>query len=165
MIHELNPTAVLVKTSTLPQLIEKSYAAERYRTMLVSVFGAMAALLAAVGLYGVSVRAAGRRAREIGIRLALGGTPTTVVRLLVGDAMGGVLIGLALGIPAALLAGRIVQPYLFKVGPNDPVSFAAVALLLVSVSVGASFFSREVGGRVECRQAVSRPRATALERH
>ena len=95
MIREVDPRSVLTKTSAMPQLIEKSYAAERYRTMLVSVFGAMAALLAAVGLYGVSVRAAGRRAREIGIRLALGGTSSTVVRLLVGDAMGGVLIGLA----------------------------------------------------------------------
>ena len=103
------------------------------------MFGAMAALLAAVGLYGVSVRAAARRTREIGIRLALGGTPRMVRRVLIGDAMTSVLIGLAVGIPGALLAARLVAPYLFGVGPRDPVSFAVVAVLLVAVTALASF--------------------------
>lgn len=148
IIRQADPSAVFVRTVTLPQLIEKSYAAERYRTLLVSVFGAMAALLAAVGLYGVSVRAAGRRTREIGIRLALGGTAHTVIGLLVGDAMVGVGIGLAIGLPGALLAGRLVEPYLFRVGPGDPVSFVTVSALLVLVTAVASFLPARAAGDV-----------------
>jgi putative ABC transport system permease protein len=147
LLHELEPGAAVVKTATLPILIEKSFAPERYRTMIVAVFGAMAALLAAVGLYGVSVRASSRRTREIGIRLALGGTAGRVIRLLLGDAMTGVALGLMIGLPAALLAGRLVRPYLFAVGPDDPVSIVAVGALLVAVTAVASFLPARSAGR------------------
>ena len=146
-LRELEPRASLVQVAALPDLIEKSYGGERYRTVIIGVFGVMASLLAAVGLYGVSVRAAARRNREIGIRLALGGTSGRVVRLLVGDAMGGVVIGLVVGIPAALLAGRIVRPYLFGVGSDDPISFAFVGGLLVLVTAVASFVPARLAGR------------------
>ena len=147
MLREVEPRASLLEAATLPALIEKSYASERYRTVIVAVFGVMASLIAAVGLYGVSVRAAARRNREIGIRLALGGTTSRVVRLLVGDAMSGVLLGLAFGVPAALLAGRLVRQYLFRVGPTDPFSFAMVAVLLVVVTAAASFVPARLAGR------------------
>ena len=147
MLRELEPRAMLTKTATLPDLIEKSYAAERYRTVIIAVFGAMASLLAAVGLYGVSVRAATRRNREIGIRLALGSTGGRVVRLLVGDAMRGVALGLAAGVPAALIAARLVRPYLFRVTPVDPASFGFVGALLVAVTVLASFIPARLAGR------------------
>ena len=64
-----------------------------------------------------------------------------------GDAMVGVALGLAVGVPAALLAARLVRPYLFKVGPTDPVSFGASALLLVAVTAFASFLPARVAGR------------------
>jgi ABC-type antimicrobial peptide transport system permease subunit len=147
ILRELEPSASLLQTVALPVAIEKSYAPERYRTMIVAVFGVMAALLSAVGLYGVSVRAATRRTREIGIRLALGGTTGRVVRLLVGDAMSGVVVGLVLGIPVALVTGRLVRPYLFNVAPTDPLSFGLVALLLVVVTAVASFLPARLAGR------------------
>jgi predicted permease len=147
ILRELEPRASLIQTVALPAMIEKSYAPERYRTVIVTVFGAMAALLSAVGLYGVSVRAAARRTREIGIRLALGGTAGRVVRLLVGDAMSGVAFGLGLGIPAALITGRLVRPYLYNVTPSDPLSFGLVALLLVIVTAGASFLPARRAGK------------------
>jgi predicted permease len=146
-LREVEPDASLLRTAAIPQLIEKSYAAERYRALIVSLFGMMASVLAAVGLYGVSVRAGARRNREIGVRLALGGTASRITRLLVGDAMIGVALGLAVGVPAALLAARIVRPYLFKVGPTDPASFGASALLLVAVTAFASFLPARVAGR------------------
>ncbi|HUQ82135.1 MAG TPA: FtsX-like permease family protein, partial [Gemmatimonadaceae bacterium] len=147
IVRELEPRATVLQTVALPTLVEKSFAAERYRAVIVSVFGAMAALLAAVGLYGVSVRAAARRTREIGIRLALGGTTARVVGLLVGDAMSGVAIGLIVGLPAALFAGRLVRPYLFGVAASDPVSLGVVAVLLVVVTAAASFVPARVAGR------------------
>lgn len=147
MLRELEPRASVLQTTAVETLIEKSYAGERYRTVIIAVFGVMASLLAAVGLYGVSVRAATRRNREIGIRLALGGTSGRVVRLLVGDAMAGVAVGLAVGIPVASFAARLVRPYLFKVGPSDPLSFALVGGLLVVVTAIASFLPARLAGR------------------
>jgi putative ABC transport system permease protein len=147
MLREVESRATLTEVVSVSEAIGKSYAAERYRTVLVSAFGVMAALLAAVGLYGVSVRSASRRTREIGIRLALGGTGATVLRLLVVDAMRGVLIGLVFGVPAALLVGRGVAPYLFKVSPNDPLSFAVVSLVLVLATAIASVVPARVAGR------------------
>lgn len=147
ILRELEPRATVASVTAMPQLVEKSFAAERYRTVIVSVFGAMAALLAAVGLYGVSVRSAARRNREIGIRLALGGTSARMVRLLVGDAMLGVVVGLIVGLPAALLAGRLVRPYLFGITPNDPTSLVVVVVLLVVVTAAASFVPARLAGR------------------
>ncbi len=147
ILREVEPRTMLTATKTLPSAIEQSFAAERYRAMIVSVFGVMASLLAAVGLYGVSVRSATRRTREIGIRLALGGTSARVVRLLVGDAMTGVAIGLVVGLPAALAVGRLVRPYLFGVTSSDPISFALVAALLVVVTAAASFLPARLAGR------------------
>ena len=146
-LREVEPDASVLKVEAIPQLIEKSYAAERYRTLIVTLFGVMASVLAAVGLYGVSVRAAARRNREIGVRIALGSSSSRITRLLVGDAMSGVALGLAVGIPGALLAANLVRPYLFKVGPKDPVSFGASALLLVAVTAFASFLPARVAGR------------------
>ena len=146
-LREVEPDASVLKVEAIPQLIEKSYAAERYRTLIVTLFGIMASVLAAVGLYGVSVRAAARRNREIGVRIALGSSASRITRLLVGDAMAGVALGLAVGIPAALLAANLVRPYLFKVGATDPFSFGASALLLVAVTALASFLPARVAGR------------------
>ena len=147
ILRELEPRAAVLQTAAIPVLIEKSFAAERYRTMIVAVFGTMAAMLVAVGLYGVSVRAAARRTREVGIRLALGGTAGRVIRLLVGDAMTGVVIGLTLGLPAALLAGRLVRPYLFGVSSRDPLSLGTVAVMLIVVTAAASFLPARSAGR------------------
>jgi predicted permease len=145
MLREVEPRASVVSVATLPTAIAKSYAAERYRAVLVSAFGAMAALLAAIGMYGVSVRSARRRTREIGIRLAIGATSSAVLRLLVSDAMQGVAIGLAIGTPAALLAARLVAPYLFKIAPTDPAVFVGVSVLLV--------FSTAIASAIPARRA------------
>jgi ABC-type antimicrobial peptide transport system permease subunit len=101
-------------------------------------FAVLAAILATVGLYGVTVRAVARRAREIGIRVALGATPSRATSLLMSDTLGGVLIGLAFGIPLAVFAGERLSPYLFRTVPTDPVSFGVVAALLAGVALIAS---------------------------
>ncbi|MEP6618543.1 MAG: ABC transporter permease [bacterium] len=148
MVHEVEPRAIMGPVTAIPGAIEKSYAAERFRAVLVSVFGGMAALLAVVGLYGVSIRTTKRRMREIGIRLALGGSRGSVVRLLVNDAMAGVAMGLAVGAPVALLAGRLVSPYLFGISPRDPIVFAGVAVSLAIATALASGIPARSAGRM-----------------
>lgn len=147
LLRTFEPRATPLESFALPTRIERSFATERYRTVLVSVFGVMAVLLAAVGLYGVSMQAATKRRREMGIRLALGSTRAAVVRLLVSDAMRAVLIGLVVGIPTSLAAARVVQPYLFGVEPRDPVSLVSVGFLLIAVTAAASFVPAHVAGR------------------
>jgi len=138
MLRELDPQLVLRSVTPLQEAIARSYGLQRYRTVLFTAFGVLATLLAAVGLYGVSARAAARRLREVGIRMAVGGTAGSVVRLLVGDAMRGVAIGLVLGIPASLLTARALQEYLFEVSPGDPWAYVVVAGLLTTATLAAS---------------------------
>lgn len=137
-LRDVDARSVLQGMSSVDRDIERSYGPQRYRTILVSVFGAMAALLAAIGLHGVSSRAAARRLREIGIRMALGGTSRGVTGLLVADAMSGVGVGMILGVPAALLAGFAARQYLFGVSAADPVSIVLVALFLATATLFSS---------------------------
>lgn len=138
MLRELDAQLVLRSITPIPDAIAKSYGAQRYRTILFTAFGALAALLAAVGLYGVSSRASARRVREIGIRVAVGGTAQRIVRLLVSDAMRGVLVGIAIGVPAALLTAQLLRDYLYETSPAAPLPYLAVALLLSIATLAAS---------------------------
>lgn len=138
-LREVDVNAVISGIDPLPSLVAKSYSNERYRTVLIVAFAMIAALLAAVGMYGVGTRAAVRRTREVGIRLALGSTNGAIAKLMVGDAMFGVMIGLIIGIPSTLALGSFVQPFLFGVKTTDVASYAATALLLGMVTLLASY--------------------------
>ena len=137
-LNAIEQTVSVSSITPMPTLVARSYAEERYRTVIVAAFAALAAILATVGLYGVTVRAVARRTREIGIRVALGATPSRATSILMSDTLGGALVGLAFGVPLALLAAGRLSPYLFHIVPTDPLSFALVALLLVAVAVLAS---------------------------
>jgi putative ABC transport system permease protein len=143
----IEQTVSVSSITPMPTLVARSYAEERYRTVIVAAFAVLAAILAAVGLYGVTVRAVARRTREIGIRVALGATPSRATRLLMADTLGGVLIGLAFGIPLALFAGQRLSPYLFRIVPSDPVSFGLVGVLLAAVAVIAGGLPARRAGR------------------
>jgi putative ABC transport system permease protein len=148
-LHDVAPTAVVVGADAMPELIRQSYADERYRTTLVSLFGLMASVIAAVGLYGVTSRAVSARTREMGIRLALGATPRAVTRLALGYTLGGVAVGVAAGLVAAVAATRVLLPYLFGVGPTDAATYAAIVVVLAAASAAASWVPARRAGRVE----------------
>ena len=107
--------------------------------LLFSIFGAIAMLLAAVGVYGVLSYVVSQRTREIGVRLALGAERGGIVRLIVWQGVVLVLGGVGVGLAGALLATRMIQSQLFEVAATDPVSFGVVALLLGSVGLVASY--------------------------
>jgi len=138
VLSGVDRTVNVASISPMPTLVAQSYAEDSYRTVIVAAFATLAAILAAVGLYGVTVRSVARRTREIGIRVALGATPTLATRLLMSDTLGGVLLGLAFGVPLAVVAGKQLAPYLYHVVPGDPFSFSVVTALLVGVAVLAS---------------------------
>lgn len=146
-LREIDATVSLAGVSTLPRLVQRSYAEERYRAVIVGAFAALAALLAAVGLYGVTLRAVTRRMREVGIRVALGATPGMATRLMMRDTIGGVLLGVAIGLPIALVAANQLTPFLYRVGPRDPGVIAAVLVFLALVAGLASLAPARRAGK------------------
>jgi predicted permease len=134
-IAEVAPDVPVVAAEPMTTIIARSTANQRFRTALISLFGVLAAALAAVGIYGVTARAVDGRMHEIGIRLALGSSHGAVMRLLVSNAMGAAAVGLAVGTLGAYAGGRVLAPYLFGVGSTDPVTYAGVAIALAVIGL------------------------------
>lgn len=120
-------------------LVQGSFADERFRTILVTIFGLLALVLAAVGMYGVAARAVARRTREVGIRVALGASAPAVVWLIVRSSLGGVGIGAAAGLVLAFAGAQWADDCLFQVGARDPATYAGVIAFLAAVAVVASW--------------------------
>jgi putative ABC transport system permease protein len=135
LLRDVDPRIALQGVIDLEQAIERSYGPQRYRTILVSAFGLIAAMLAALGLHGVSARTAARRLREVGVRVALGSSARAVTGLLVRDAMKGVALGVLLGVPLASLAAVAAKKFLFGVSPMDPATLILVSAFLAAVSI------------------------------
>ncbi len=147
-VRTLSSSAVVQGIDVMGDLIRSSYGEERFRTTLITLFGVMASILAAVGMYGVTARAVTARSREVGIRVALGATSANVIRLIVRQTIGGLAIGVAAGAIVALAASRALAPYLFGVAPHDPATYAGAIALLSSVGVVASWLPARRAGRV-----------------
>jgi predicted permease len=138
-VHEIEPNIPISYMLTLERQLEESLVTERMIAMLSMVFGALATILAIVGLYGVMAYLVTRRAREIGIRMALGAQAGSVVWLVMREVLALVAIGVAIGLPAALALSKVVQAQLYGVEPHDPGSIAAATLLLTGVALLAGY--------------------------
>jgi putative ABC transport system permease protein len=122
----------------MSQRLSSSLATARFNTLLLTILGGVGLLLAASGIYGVIAYFVSQRTHEIGVRMALGATPGSVVRLILAQAMRPVALGAAVGIGAALAASRVLTNQLFDVSPTDPVTIAAVVVTLGAVALVAS---------------------------
>ena len=117
--------------------------------MLLGAFAGTALLLSVAGLYGVMAYSVARRTAELGTRIALGATPGNVVRLVLRQGLLTALIGVASGIAGAIVLTRTLRSFLFGLSPTDPVTFAAVALLLVLVAVVACYIPARRAAKVD----------------
>jgi putative ABC transport system permease protein len=124
---------------TMQDVVAADLARPRFTMMLLGSFAAAALLLAAIGLFGVIAFAVAQRAREIGIRVALGAQRRDVLRLVMRHGMQLVGAGLAIGLAAALAAGHAVAGLLFGVTPSDPLTLATVAVVLASTAAVAIY--------------------------
>ena len=138
-VASLDKNAPIYHVETLDQYFAQSVAAPRFVTLLLSGFAALALLLASVGIYGVISYIAVQRTHEIGIRMALGARKGEIVGMVVGKGMLPALAGLAIGIAAALRLARIFSSFLYGVNSTDPLTFAAVSLILPGVALVACY--------------------------
>jgi putative ABC transport system permease protein len=116
-----------------------SIAAQRFTTLIASLFAGLALILAAVGTFGVMSHVVRGRTKEIGVRMALGATKQSILRLVLGEAAGVALISTAAGLAVAAVLGSSIQSLLYEVRPRDPVTMAAAGLTLVAVAIAASY--------------------------
>jgi len=137
IINELAPDQPIVRVATLGQIRDENIAAERLNTLLVATLGALALVIAAVGLAGVLSFFISQRTAEIGIRMSLGAAPGRVLRMVLGD--GAIMLGAGtvLGIVGSLAAARLLEGLLFGIAPRDPATLAVVAAVMAAVGLAA----------------------------
>lgn len=134
---------------TLRQQRDDSVALQRMAATLLSGFGVLALLLAALGIYGVLAYSVGGRTREIGVRMALGAAVPDVIRLVLGQGLGLVVAGMVAGVLGAFGATRLLRSFLFGVEPHDPLTFTAVILVLGAVALLACYLPARRAARVD----------------
>jgi putative ABC transport system permease protein len=145
----VDATLPVTKLLSMEQVVEGSVAAERFNMTLVGLFAALGLLLAGVGVYGVMSYAVSQRTREIGIRVALGAQTRDVLGIIIGQGMTLTLTGLVIGVGAAFGLTRLMKTLLFGVKATDPVTFIAVALLLVGVALLACYIPARRAAKVD----------------
>ena len=147
-IAQLDPT-VPVTTERLNDQVRKLADRPRFETALLGFFAFCGLLMAVIGLYGVIAFMAAQRTQEIGVRMALGATRGSILRLIAGEGVRLIVLGGVLGLSAALAGARLLKSLLFGVGPHDPATYAAVALLLALVALAATLIPARAAMRVE----------------
>ena len=138
-LESLDAGVPVGKVAPLTSLMAESLARQRFYTVLLVAFGVLALLLAAVGVYGLASYAVSRRTREFGVRIALGAQRGTLLRLVMDRALALAGLGIVLGLAVALAATRTLKALLFEVGPDDPTALMGGAILLLLVTLLASW--------------------------
>ena len=139
----------VAKFKSVEQALGDVLAEPRLYTSLLGGFAGLALVLAAIGIYGVMAYSVTQRTHEIGIRMALGAQPRDILKLVVGQGLQLTLIGVAIGLGAALLVTQVMQGLLYGVSPTDPVTFLSIALLLIGVALVASYVPARRAMKVE----------------
>jgi predicted permease len=149
IIRRIAPTALIENVMTVSQIKDQSVSPRRLNAMLVSSFGILAVLIAAVGIAGVLAFSVSARTTEIGIRMSLGAESGRVLRMILKE--GGVLlaIGLVLGVGGAFVGGGVIRGLLFGVDPHDPVTLIGVALTMAVIGLGACWIPAQRAARID----------------
>jgi putative ABC transport system permease protein len=139
LVRQDDPRLPILWFRTLDDQVNRSLTTERLLAALSGSFGALALLLSLIGLYGVMSFVVTRRTREIGIRLALGATGASAIRLVLRDAVVMIAVGIAIALPCVAALGKLVQSQLFGVTATDPATIAAAAMVLAAGALAAAF--------------------------
>jgi putative ABC transport system permease protein len=148
-LHEIDSELPLAHVRTMTEQFAESVAQPRFQTILLTAFSALALLLGSVGIYGVLSYSVVSRTREIGIRSALGGSPSAILGLVLRQGLSLVGTGLVLGIALSLITGRLIQNLLFQVKPADVSTYATVCALLAAVGLFAGYLPARTASRID----------------
>jgi putative ABC transport system permease protein len=148
-VRETDRELPIFALRTLEEYVSRSVGPQRFYAVLVGLFATVALVLAGVGLYGVIAYVVSQQTHELGVRVALGASGERITRMVVGQGIAMTIIGVAIGLAAALALTRVLSSLLFGVGAADPLTFVAVAVLLVLVAAAASYLPARRAGRVD----------------
>jgi putative ABC transport system permease protein len=148
-LHQIDKDQPMAKISTMDQLVANSVASSRFTMLLLSSFAGLALALACIGIYGVMAYSVAQRTHEIGIRIALGAQRNDILRLVLGRGARLAFVGVAIGVAGALLLTRLMAMLLYSVSASDPLTFAAVAILLAVVALLACYIPARRAMRVD----------------
>jgi putative ABC transport system permease protein len=154
VLRRLDPNMPLSDVATMEEIVAESVAARRFSLMLLTAFAGVALLLAAIGIYGVLSYTVGQRTKEIGVRMAMGAPRGHVLRLVVGEGVTLVIVGLTIGLGLALALSSVIRGLLYDVQPYDPPTLAAVGAALLAVALTASYMPARRAARVDPVQAL-----------
>jgi len=153
-VAKLDPELPLSKVSTIRQAMDRSLVTTRLTNWLLAGFAATALLLALTGIYGVMSLNVANRRNEFGIRLALGAQATNVLKLILGQGLKLAIVGVALGLLAAIAFTRLLKGLLFGISASDPLTFASIAVLLVGVALLACWIPARRATKVNSLEAL-----------
>lgn len=148
-VQAVDPGIPLTQETTMEALVAASSGAERFRAFLVTGFGALATLLALVGVFGVTARSVAHRTRELGIRMALGAESRGLIRMTAMTTLRAGMVGIALGLAGGLWVTRFLTSFFFGTRPWDGETYGAAALLLGALCAGAAALAARRVTRVE----------------
>jgi predicted permease len=149
IVRRAAPTAPIQSVMTVRQVKDQSVAPRRLNAALVSSFGILAVIIAAVGIAGVLAFSVSARTNEIGIRMSLGADSARVQRMILGEGGTLVVVGLVLGIAGAFVATRVIRGLLFGVTPDDPATFIGVAAMMAAIGIGACWIPALRAARID----------------
>lgn len=149
-MHDIDPNLPVTDFESLSYAVQSVAGAQpRFRTLLLGLFGLIALVLSAVGIFGVISYSVSRRTHELGIRMALGATPAAILKMVLREGGRLAVAGVAVGLVAALILTRFLRTMLFEIKPMDPLTFAAVAILLALVAPAAGYIPARRAMRVD----------------
>ena len=153
-LRSIDPNLTITRVGTFDAQVADNFTQDRLLSRLTTLFGAIALILASVGLYGVMSYFVARRTSEIGVRMALGATRSSVVSMVFRSALFQVVLGFALGVPAALFAGHLMANQLYGVGAYDPLSLSVATLVLAVCAAIAVFVPARRAASIEPMRAL-----------
>ncbi|HET8832991.1 MAG TPA: FtsX-like permease family protein, partial [Casimicrobiaceae bacterium] len=148
-VRAIDPQQPIESIMTMESRLSATVAEPRFRSLLLVVFSSLALVLAAIGIYGVLAYGVAERTREMGIRIALGAAPRSVVRLVLASTARLTIPGLALGIGASLAATRLLKVFLYQIQPTDPFTFGAATIVLLVAALCAGYGPARRASRID----------------
>jgi putative ABC transport system permease protein len=148
-VRELDPTLPVYNLWSMNELVTKSVVQPRFLALLLATFSGIALFLAAIGIYGVMAYLVAQRTQEIGVRMALGARPFHVLRMIFGQSLGMLLIGMVIGLAGAFALTRLMRTLLFEVTATDPLTYASVIGLLTVVALLACYIPARRAAKVD----------------